>query len=60
MWIIYNILFGCYDLDKQKTDRNGNGCKYYTMKPSECGKYDDADFNAKQLCCGCKTGIILY
>ena len=47
------LIDGCIHLDNGKTDSWGQGCSYYDGKPSMCGYFDDADFNAKQLCCSC-------
>ena len=40
------------------TDSAGDGCAVYWMtKSSECGNYDDQDFNANTMCCACGGGL---
>ena len=47
---------GCVDTDNGKTDSTGDGCEHYEHNPSICGRYDDIDFTARLLCCGCGGG----
>jgi len=48
----------CCENEDEKTnatDSNGSTCKdYYSYQPDKCGKYDDDDFIASELCCDCK------
>jgi len=32
------------------------GCEYYDTFPSQCGYYDDEDFQANAMCCNCGGG----
>jgi len=45
----------CVDDDQGRTDKYGGGCEYYDEHPSRCGRDDDEDFVAKDMCCSCKT-----
>jgi len=50
---------GCEDTDTGKKDKDGNGCKWYTIYDpdgAECGKHDDNDFQANKMCCHCGGG----
>ena len=33
------------------------GCGHYTSNPSHCGSFDDRDFTANEMCCGCGGGV---
>jgi hypothetical protein len=45
----------CLDKDGNGArDTYGFGCAQYTINPQECGQYDDDDFTAGEMCCGCK------
>lgn len=42
------------------TDSQGNGCNVYTSDDvTRCGHYDDEDFKATSMCCGCKGNILI-
>lgn len=42
-------------MDDGVADSDGDNCtSWYNHYPEDCGKYDDADFFADQMCCGCK------
>ena len=42
------------------TDSQGNGCDVYTSDDvTRCGNYDDEDFKATSMCCGCKGNILI-
>ena len=47
----------CID-DVTYTDAKGNTCAddYYENSPKECGKYDDKNFQAIDMCCACGGG----
>jgi len=36
------------------TDAQGHHCTWYEIGDEDCGKFDDVDFKAKDLCCACK------
>jgi len=38
------------------TDRDGDGCSFYADMVDECGKHDDEDFIAMEMCCNCGGG----
>ena len=46
----------CIDTDDGKTDSAGFGCEFYA-RIGRCGRYDNSDFTAASLCCGCGGGI---
>ena len=45
----------CCDTNGGATDLWGDDCSWYTS-PAGCGWYDDADFDARNFCCGCGGG----
>jgi len=47
-----DVPYICVDSDNGKTDSAEGGCNTY-LEVSDCGKYDDEDFKAKELCCVC-------
>ena len=47
----------CGDTDGDATDSWGDVCSpWYVDNPSDCGAYDDDDFTASTMCCGCDDG----
>ena len=44
-------------MDRDKEDSAGNKCNWYKDNPSQCGHFDDANFNAHHMCCACKGDI---
>ena len=40
-------------LFQNMTDSDGHGCDYYRVFPFECGRKDDLNFTAKEMCCAC-------
>ena len=44
------------DGDGEFVGLDGSGCIWYESHPADCGKYDDDDFIAAQMCCGCVDG----
>ena len=44
------------DSDFDATDTTGDGCGWYRENPSNCGGYDDEDFDSWSMCCGCGGG----
>ena len=48
---------GCRDSDDGETDFYGFGCESYHKNPTECGSWDDDDFESMDLCCVCKRGF---
>lgn len=48
-------LASCEDTDWYATDTYGDGCSWYTGGTG-CGNYDDWDFDANSMCCGCGGG----
>ena len=48
----------CVNLDVQLgiTDEYGDNCTWYADNNSSCGLYDDEDFTASLVCCGCGGG----
>ena len=54
--INYTLIFGgCTNTDAGHTDRSGDTCKNY-KDTYWCGKYDDDDFQSKDMCCLCGGG----
>ena len=47
----------CADTMFEARDSYGDPCAYYFEYPDECGGYDDVDFTAIQMCCGCGGGF---
>ena len=45
----------CHDSDYGRTDVHGNGCHSYAG--TDCGKFDDSDFDSMAMCCFCGGGI---
>ena len=61
MDIIY-LTTVCQNSDDGATDNGGTGCDYYENHPDPqdiCGKLDNTDFIASQMCCACR-GILLF
>ena len=46
----------CEDTDQGVYDRFGDSCLWYYWNANECGSYDDDDFTANTMCCGCNGG----
>ena len=62
MLLTFSITFiECIDTDitedKWATDTSGDGCWWYYENAESCGEYDDDDFQAKNMCCVCKTNV---
>ena len=49
---------GCTDTDNGATDAWGYNCAGYTGYTSDCGLYDDDDFDAMSMCCVCNAGPV--
>jgi len=45
---------GCVNTDSGVTDSSNNGCSSYLV--GQCGRHDDADFKASEMCCLCGGG----
>jgi hypothetical protein len=54
----------CTDYTEQKreetgdgaVDNDGDGCSWYRENVQDCGKHDNKDFIAKEMCCSCGGG----
>lgn len=50
----------CADTNGNAIDKDGYDCDRYRVRtindPKMCGKYDDQDFKAKEMCCICGGG----
>ena len=46
----------CFNTNHDATDNSYDGCEWYSTRTSSCGDYDDDDFSAKEMCCGCGGG----
>jgi hypothetical protein len=46
----------CEDTAGEAIDSDGFGCIWYDNNPDDCGAYDDDDFVAADVCCGCGGG----
>ena len=48
----------CQDQNNNAKDNGGDGCDWYGINDNHttCGDYDDADFDAKAMCCDCGGG----
>ena len=42
-------------MDNGATDSSGDTCIWYEENHRHCGDYDDDDFDARELCCPCKS-----
>ena len=42
-------------MDNGATDSSGDTCIWYEENHRYCGDYDDDDFDARELCCSCKS-----
>merc|ERR1719399_37000 len=53
---------GCTDTNNAARDNGGDGCTWggYLAggSNSQCGNYDDSDFAACTMCCGCGGGSV--
>ena len=49
----------CQDQNNDAKDNGGDGCDWYGIydRRTTCGNYDDADFDAKAMCCDCGGGL---
>jgi len=57
MWPTYE----CHDTNGDATDSIGDGCDWYLDNQWACpssGKWDDDDFIAEEMCCGCGGGTL--
>ena len=46
------ILEKCRDTDDGHVDIEGDGCNVY--ETSDCGRFDDGDFQSNVMCCICR------
>ena len=46
----------CFSSDWKVRDAAGNKCAWYDGREGSCGSFDDVDFDASLLCCGCSGG----
>ena len=48
----------CFDLNNGAKDNGGDDCAWYAESSNymSCGGYDDADFEANNMCCACGGG----
>jgi len=53
-----SVASGCVDSDKGLTDNGGDTCEWYNKNVDKCGRFDDEDFTANNMCCGCGGGMI--
>ena len=51
---IFNLT-ACENTDHGAKDSTGDTCGWYDENNEYCGDYDDDDFDARELCCACKT-----
>ena len=59
--LIKEVNESCQNMDNGAKDEIGDNCKsWYDRHPEDCGKYDDVDFKAKNMCCACKTVGNIY
>lgn len=49
----------CFDTDFNESDSTDDKCPFYLLRPEFCGGFDDEDFNAREMCCGCNGGVQL-
>ena len=60
------MIIDCTDKDNGATDENGLTCETYNEwaeigYAEQCGQWDDDDFSANSMCCGCKkAGKFIY
>ena len=47
----------CFDTSEGTTDSWGDGCEWYENNSGGCSIYDDSDFMASEMCCGCNGGV---
>eukprot|EP00931_Biecheleriopsis_adriatica_P025270 TRINITY_DN15562_c0_g1_i1.p1 TRINITY_DN15562_c0_g1~~TRINITY_DN15562_c0_g1_i1.p1 ORF type:complete len:415 (-),score=72.51 TRINITY_DN15562_c0_g1_i1:426-1586(-) len=54
----YTQQYSSYDSKKVNSgrDKDGDGCDFYQSYTEECGKHDDDDFIANEMCCSCGGG----
>ena len=52
-------VMSCVDLDFEGRDSRGKSCSSgdYDTDENICGRYDDEDFTANQICCDCGGGF---
>ena len=46
----------CEDTNGDALDDDGFGCNWYANSPEDCGNFDNSDFVAAEMCCGCGGG----
>ena len=52
---VFDIILDCIDSTNGATDISNNTCDYYyNLNVYECGRLDDDDFSANEMCCACK------
>ena len=52
---VFDIILDCTDSSNGATDISNNTCDYYFNQGLyECGRLDDDDFSANEMCCACK------
>ena len=51
----YSFIVSCFDTNDEAVDSFGDTCDWYEYNPLYCGDYDDDDFEAKKMCCACKS-----
>lgn len=47
------IYSDCEDTNNGALDTFHDGCEWYNEFPRSCGRYDDEDFQANEMCCAC-------
>ena len=58
---VFDIILDCTDSNNGATDTRGYPCSgYHGNRVTNCGKYDDNDFFANEMCCNCKGSYISY
>jgi len=56
-WELCFTDYDCVDTSNGATDTWGDDCSYYETWASNCGDYDDSDFQANTMCCACENAI---
>ena len=53
--MIHFSAVSCFDTNDNAVDSYGDTCGWYEYNRRYCGDYDDDDFDARKMCCSCKS-----
>ena len=53
--VLHSSVVSCFDTNDNAVDSYGDTCTWYEYNRYYCGDYDDDDFDARKMCCSCKS-----